>query len=158
MNEYRTHMHFRRAKRHPGINFLEFSLRQRRSHSSNRFFISGTQKFSLKLCQFQKTMQPSTFVRLALRARTQAWASRYSFNNATNTQISPLIRSAAFSSWLDKIADGAYRRRSKASAVWLSIRDSYIREPYSKGEFLVSHFFIFNSFPIECSMILRSCF
>ena len=70
-------------------------------------------------------MQPSNLVRLALRVRTQAYTSRFLYNKAINTNTSAVARSAAFSSWADKNADGAYRWRSGTSAIWLMCGTHY---------------------------------
>ena len=64
-------------------------------------------------------MQASNLVRIALRIRSQAWSPQYSFNKAIDARMSPVVRSAAFSSWLDKIADGTYGESREAIYFWI---------------------------------------
>jgi len=53
-------------------------------------------------------MQSSNLVRIALRIRSQALPSRYNRTNIiANAKSSPVVRSAAFSSWLEKITGGS---------------------------------------------------
>ena len=55
----------------------------------------------------KEAMQSSNLVRLALHIRSQACISRYSYNNVIDTKTFPVV-ARSFSTWLDKIADGAF--------------------------------------------------